>query len=186
MVRTRATCMHIPARTCPHSLSHGQVGFLLGCSFSWEDHLEQAGLIPRHVQQGTNVPMFNTDRDNTPAGVFSGKLVVSMRPYAPQQVAAVTNITGQYPLSHGAPIHHGDPEALGIKATSASWSMRPDYGEGVPIKDGEEPVFWACGVTPQNAIVQAKLPLAITHSPGHMFVSDLLTSEIMQASSRTM
>lgn len=156
------------------------VGFLLGCSFSWEDHLERAGLVPRHLEQKSNVPMFNTDRDNIPSGIFGGKLVVSMRPYRPQDVRAVTEITGQYPLSHGAPIYYGDPQALGIRTGSTEWSMHPDYGDGVSIKDGEVPVFWACGVTPQSAIMQAKLPLAITHAPGHMFITDLLTSEIMQ------
>ena len=164
--------------------SEDMVGFLLGCSFSWEDHLEKAGLVPRHVEQKSNVPMFNTDRNNVRSGVFGGKLVVSMRPYKPQHVEAVSAITGQYPLSHGAPIHHGNPQALGI-VNRAEWSMQPDYGDGVRIRDGEVPVFWACGVTPQNAIMEAALPLAITHAPGHMFITDLLTSEIMQTSCKT-
>jgi uncharacterized protein YcsI (UPF0317 family) len=155
------------------------VGFLLGCSFSWEGHLEEEGAVPRHVELGCNVPMFITNRDNSPAGIFRGKLVVSMRPYRPELLDKVTRITGRYPLSHGAPIHYGDPGALGIGA-ARGWSMAPDFGEGVPLRDGEVPVFWACGVTPQTAILQARLPLAITHAPGHMFVTDIRTTEIMQ------
>eukprot|EP00277_Geminigera_cryophila_P008736 CAMPEP_0179409684 /NCGR_PEP_ID=MMETSP0799-20121207/2848_1 /TAXON_ID=46947 /ORGANISM="Geminigera cryophila, Strain CCMP2564" /LENGTH=305 /DNA_ID=CAMNT_0021181409 /DNA_START=53 /DNA_END=970 /DNA_ORIENTATION=- len=156
------------------------VGFLLGCSFSWEGLLKQAHCPPRHLQQGCNVPMFVTNRKNEAAGIFQGKLVVSMRPYRPDQFETVTEITSRYPLSHGGPIHYGDPQALGIDTSNANWNMHPDFGDGVPIEKNEVPVFWACGVTPQTAIMEARLPLVITHAPGHMFVTDLLTSEIMQ------
>eukprot|EP00802_Teleaulax_amphioxeia_P022224 Tamp_22647.p1 GENE.Tamp_22647~~Tamp_22647.p1 ORF type:complete len:317 (+),score=60.64 Tamp_22647:62-1012(+) len=161
--------------------THDMVGFLLGCSFSWEDELERAGCVPRHIERKKNVPMFNTSWANQAAGVFEGKLVVSMRPYRPDQLDTVRHITSRYPLSHGGPIHAGDPQVLGIAADTRDWSLHPDFGDGVDIKDDEIPVFWACGVTPQTAVMQAKLPLAITHAPGHMFITDLLTEEIAQA-----
>ena len=160
--------------------THDMVGFLLGCSFSWEQELGDAGCMPRHMQLQRNVPMFITNRANEASGVFQGKLVVSMRPYRPDQLATVTAITSKYPLPHGGPIHHGDAQELGIDCRKSDWSMYPDFGDGVTIKEGEMPVFWACGVTPQTAIMEAKLPLAITHAPGHMFVTDMLTSEITQ------
>ena len=160
------------------------VGFLLGCSFSWEAELAAAGLVPRHMELNSNVPMFVTDRANAAAGAFRGKLVVSMRPYLPEQVGRVSLLTAQYPLAHGAPIFSGDPRGLGI-APSHDWNMRPDFGDGVPLLDGEIGVFWACGVTPQTAIMDAKLPLAITHAPGHMFVTDLWTGETRLPSSST-
>eukprot|EP00971_Amphidinium_carterae_P255986 5082638-Amphidinium_carterae.1 len=146
---------------------------LLGCSFTWEDFLEQAGLCPRHVQEGHNVPMFNTSIDLHRVGRFGGQMVVSMRPYSPSEIDRVRSITAAYPAAHGAPIHVGNPEAIGVQNCST-----PDYGEAVQIFDGEVPVFWACGVTPQNALRKAKLPLAITHAPGHMFLADIRCEEL--------
>lgn len=144
------------------------VGFLLGCSFTFENALTKAGLAVRHLEQGCNVPMYRTSIACKPAGKFSGPLVVSMRPYRPEQVDAVVRVTGAYPEMHGAPIHVGDPAAIGIADLA-----RPDFGDAVTIQPGETPVFWACGVTPQLALAQARCELAITHSPGCMFVTDL-------------
>ncbi|HID22823.1 MAG TPA: DUF1445 domain-containing protein, partial [Planctomycetaceae bacterium] len=134
---------------------------------SWEGRLAEEGLTPRHVEAGTNVPMFDTSVKNSVAGVFGGHLVVSMRPLRPDQLVRAVEITSRYPEAHGGPVHFGDPSAIGIGDLS-----RPDYGEPVTVREGELPVFWACGVTPQAAIVEARPPLAITHSPGCMFVTD--------------
>lgn len=144
------------------------VAFLLGCSFTFENALVQAGLRVRHIDQGRNVPMYRTSLACQPAGRFAGPLVVSMRPYRPDQVDAVARITAAFPRMHGAPVHVGDPVAIGIRDIH-----RPDFGDAVTIEPDEVPVFWACGVTPQLAILAAKPDLAITHSPGHMFVTDL-------------
>jgi uncharacterized protein YcsI (UPF0317 family) len=147
------------------------VGFLLGCSFTFENALQAAGLPVRHLDEGRNVPMFRTAIPCQPAGRFTGELVVSMRPYLPEQVERAIEITSRYPTMHGAPIHVGDPAALGIQDL-----QRPDFGEAVTVHPGEVPVFWACGVTPQVALLKARPPLAITHSPGCMFVTDRLDS----------
>ncbi len=151
------------------------VAFLLGCSFTFERALAQAGLVPRHVELGCNVPMYRTNRPCQPAGPFRGPLVVSMRPYRPEQLEQVRRITACYPRMHGAPIHVGNPEGLGIEDLS-----RPDYGQPVPLEEGEVPVFWACGVTPQAALEQARCELAITHSPGCMFITNWRDEEFYQ------
>jgi uncharacterized protein YcsI (UPF0317 family) len=143
------------------------VAFLLGCSFSFEDAVQAAGIAIRHVDLHCNVSMYVTNRLCAPAGPFEGPMVVSMRPFAAADVARVTEISGRYPLAHGAPIHAGDPTLLGITDLT-----RPDYGDPVPVRPGEVPVFWACGVTPQAVAARARLPLMITHAPGHMFITD--------------
>jgi uncharacterized protein YcsI (UPF0317 family) len=143
------------------------VSFLLGCSFTFENALARAGLRVRHLDEGRNVPMYRTAVDCRPAGRFAGKLVVSMRPFPPELVDRAIEITGRFPTMHGAPVHVGDPAAIGIRDLT-----RPDFGESVTIHPGEVPVFWACGVTPQVALVEARCELAITHSPGCMFVTD--------------
>jgi uncharacterized protein YcsI (UPF0317 family) len=143
------------------------VGFLLGCSFTFERALAAAGLPVRHVQEGRNVPMFRTSIPCESAGRFAGPMVVSMRPYLPEQVDRVAEITARYPRMHGGPIHVGDPAAIGIENLA-----RPDFGDPVTVAPGELPVFWACGVTPQLALAAAAPDLAITHSPGCMFVTD--------------
>jgi len=149
------------------------VCFLLGCSFAFEGALLQAGLGVRHIEEGKNVPMYITNIPCRPAGVFSGNLVVSMRPYPEAEVPKAIAITARFPSVHGAPIHSGDPAAIGIRDLAAV-----DFGDSVELKPGEVPVFWACGVTPLVALRNAQLPLAITHSPGHMFVTDRLNSEL--------
>jgi uncharacterized protein YcsI (UPF0317 family) len=149
------------------------VSFLLGCSFSFEKPLLDAGLEVRNITCGCNVPMYRTNIPTRPAGVFHGPLVVSMRPYTPEQAITAALVTGSLPEVHGAPVHQGDPGAIGIADIA-----RPTYGDPVPIREGEIPVFWACGVTPQEALLRARLPLAITHAPGHMFVSDLREEQL--------
>ncbi|CAK9052185.1 unnamed protein product, partial [Durusdinium trenchii] len=148
-------------------------GFLLGCSFTWEDLLAEAELTPRHVQERRNVPMFNTSITLRSAGPFKGHMVVSMRPYREEDVPKVATITGEYPAAHGPPVQIGHPSRIGIEDLAV-----PDYGDPVSLRDGEVPVFWACGVTPQNALKNARLPLVITHAPGHMFVCDVRNHEL--------
>jgi uncharacterized protein YcsI (UPF0317 family) len=143
------------------------VAFLIGCSFTFERALLAEGLPVRHAEQGVNVPMYRTSRECRPAGRFAGPLVVSMRPMTPAQAIRATQITSRYPSVHGAPLHVGEPEALGIADVAA-----PDYGDPVEVREGEVPVFWACGVTPQAAAEESRPELMITHAPGHMFVTD--------------
>jgi uncharacterized protein YcsI (UPF0317 family) len=149
------------------------VSFLLGCSFTFEHPLMDAGIRMRHIDLDVNVPMYITNRPCKPAGVFHGPMVVSMRPIPPSQVVRTVQITSRFPDVHGAPVHMGDPAALGIQAIS-----RPDFGDAVTIGPDEVPVFWACGVTPQAVMMQAKPELAITHAPGYMFISDRRESEL--------
>ncbi|MGH7006701.1 MAG: putative hydro-lyase, partial [Alphaproteobacteria bacterium] len=144
------------------------VTFVLGCSFSFEGALIEAGLPLRHIDEGRNVAMFRTSIANVPAGPFGGNLVVSMRPFAPADAIRAIQITSRFPNVHGAPVHFGDPAAIGIADVA-----RPDWGDAVAILPGEVPVFWACGVTPQEAIRTARPALSITHKPGSMLVTDL-------------
>lgn len=144
------------------------VSFVIGCSFTFEAAMLRAGLPVRHIEQGGNVPMYRTNLPCASAGVFHGPLVVSMRPLTPGQAVQAVQVTSRYPAVHGAPVHWGDPASLGIADLS-----RPDFGDPVEIRQGEVPVFWACGVTPQCALMEAKLPLTISHAPGCMFVTDL-------------
>jgi uncharacterized protein YcsI (UPF0317 family) len=145
------------------------VAFLLGCSFSFEAAMQRAGLSVRHLDEGRNVPIYRTNVPCAPAGAFAGPLVVTMRPLTPAQAIDAVVITARYPQAHGAPVHFGDPAAIGISDLA-----RPDFGDAVTVRDGEVPVFWACGVTPQLAVMAARPDLAITHSPGCMFVTDCL------------
>jgi uncharacterized protein YcsI (UPF0317 family) len=143
------------------------VAFLLGCSFTFERAMLAEGLPVRHIEQGVNVPMYRTSIACRPAGRFSGPLVVSMRPMRADQAIRAAQVTSRFARAHGAPVHIGDPSAIGIDAVD-----RPDYGDPVEIRDGELPVFWACGVTPQAVAVESRPELMITHAPGHMFVTD--------------
>jgi uncharacterized protein YcsI (UPF0317 family) len=149
------------------------VGFLLGCSFTFENALLQAGLPVRHLEMGRNVPMYRTNLACRPAGVFRGPMTVSMRPMMPAQAIRATEVCARFPRAHGAPIHLGDPQALGIGDIS-----RPDFGDPVEIRPGEIPVFWACGVTPQTVAMEVRPPLLLTHKPGHMFVTDLRDADL--------
>ncbi len=149
------------------------VTFAIGCSFSFEEALREAGLAVRHQELGRNVPMYRTNRATVPAGPFHGPLVVSMRPFAPADAIRAIQITSRYPTVHGAPLHIGVPEDLGIADLAAPWQ-----GDPVPVAAGELPLFWACGITPQAAALAADLPLFIAHTPGHMLVTDRLNADL--------
>ncbi len=144
------------------------VSFLIGCSFSFEGDLLAADVPVRQIEEGCNVPMYNTNIPCETAGVFHGNMVVSMRPIPHALVPKAVQITGQMPRVHGAPVHIGAPEAIGISDLA-----HPDYGDAVTIRPGETPVFWPCGVTPQNAVMQSKPEFVITHAPGHMLITDV-------------
>lgn len=146
------------------------VTFIIGCSFSFEDAMIRSGLSIRHIEMGLNrtVPMYNTNIACKSAGRFTGNMVVTMRPLLPIDVVRAVEITSRYPRVHGSPIHIGNPKDIGINDLDL-----PDYGDKVYLKDGEIPVFWACGVTPQAAVVKSKPSICITHAPGHMLVLDI-------------
>ncbi|EKA61495.1 hypothetical protein B277_07256 [Janibacter hoylei PVAS-1] len=150
------------------------VAFLIGCSFTFEAALLEAGAPVRHIETGNNVPMYRTNRPCRSAGSIGGPLVVSMRPMPAEQVATAVRVTSRYPAVHGAPVHIGDPAALGIRDLAA-----PDFGDPVPVHEGEVPVFWACGVTPQAAIMESRPPFAIGHAPGMMAITDALDSDYL-------
>jgi uncharacterized protein YcsI (UPF0317 family) len=143
------------------------VAFLLGCSFTFEQALLDAGLPVRPLEQDTLVPVYQTNVACQPVGIFQGPLVVSMRPIPGHLVARAVVVTARYPFAHGAPVHVGDPSALGIADLN-----RTDYGEPVRMEPGDVPLFWACGVTPQAVAQAARVPWMITHAPGHMFITD--------------
>ena len=149
------------------------VAFLLGCSFSFEEALLEDGIALRHIACGSNVPMYRTNIDTLPAGRFRGPLVVSMRPLKPADAIRAVQITSRFPAVHGAPIHIGKPELIGIRDI-----MQPDYGDPVAVEADELPVFWACGVTPQSVIAAIKPAFCITHAPGYMLVTDLKNSHM--------
>lgn len=145
------------------------VSFLLGCSFSFEQALMDAGIGLRHVEQRRNVAMYKTNLPCADAGVFRSNMVVSMRPIRAADVARAVAISGRFPEVHGAPVHIGHPQAIGIADLD-----RPDFGDPVALADDELPVFWACGVTPQYAAQLSRIPFCISHSPGKMLVTDAM------------
>ena len=149
------------------------VTFLLGCSFTFETALLDAGISLRHIEQEKNVSMYVTTLATRSAGQFTGPTVVSMRPIPQEKVVRAVQITSRFPDVHGAPVHIGDPQRIGIRDLS-----RPDYGDIVELEEGEVPVFWACGVTPQAVAMHSKPPLMITHAPGNMFITDLRDQEL--------
>ncbi|HKS49709.1 MAG TPA: putative hydro-lyase [Amycolatopsis sp.] len=148
------------------------VAFQIGCSFTFETALAEAGVPLRHVEQGRNVSMYVTGRQCRPAGRMRGPMVVSMRPIPAELVDLAIRISGAMPAVHGAPVHVGDPAELGIEDLA-----KPDFGDPVRAAPGDVPVFWACGVTPQAALMASRPPFAITHAPGHMFVTDVRDEE---------
>jgi uncharacterized protein YcsI (UPF0317 family) len=154
------------------------VTFVLGCSFSFEEALTAAGLRLRYVEQGTNVPMFRTNVDCAPAGRFRGKLVVSMRPFKPADAIRAVEITSRYPRVHGSPVHLGKPELIGITDLNKPWA-----GDPTEVRADELPVFWACGITPQSVVLDAKPSLCLTHAPGHMLVTDLRNDDLRNGDS---
>ena len=149
------------------------VSFLIGCSFTFESALIEEGIEIRHITQGCNVPMYITNIPCKSAGQFSGPTVVSMRPIPYRQIVKAVTITGRYPKVHGAPLHIGNPSVIGISDIN-----RPEFGDPVEIHEGEVPVFWACGVTPQAVIMNARPPIVITHAPGYMFITDIKNTDL--------
>jgi uncharacterized protein YcsI (UPF0317 family) len=148
------------------------VAFVLGCSFSFEEALVDSGIELRHITCNATVPMYRTSIATVPAGPFHGPMVVSMRPMKPADAIRAIQITTRFPAVHGAPVHIGKPELIGIADL-----MKPDYGDAVPINDDEIPVFWACGVTPQSVVATVKPEFCITHYPGTMLVTDRRNTE---------
>ncbi|MGG0846388.1 putative hydro-lyase [Peribacillus simplex] len=144
------------------------VGFLIGCSFTFEHALLNNDISIRHIEEDCNVPMYKTNISCVEAGIFHGKMVASMRPIPQKDVVRAAQVTSRFPAVHGGPIHIGDPEAIGI-----SNIQQPDFGDAVTIREGEVPVFWACGVTPQSIAMETKPAIMITHAPGHMFITDI-------------
>ncbi|WP_342605329.1 putative hydro-lyase [Peribacillus sp. FSL E2-0159] len=144
------------------------VGFLIGCSFTFEHALLNNDISIRHIEENCNVPMYKTNISCVEAGVFHGKMVASMRPIPQKDVVRAAQVTSRFPAVHGGPIHIGDPEAIGV-----SNIKQPDFGDAVTIREGEVPVFWACGVTPQSIAMETKPAIMITHAPGHMFITDI-------------
>lgn len=151
------------------------VTFLLGCSFTFEQQLLENGVPVRHIELNRNVPMYITNIQCRPAGIFSGPMVVSMRPIPKTLVDKAISVTTDFKKAHGAPVHVGDPEKIGIKNVHQA-----DFGEDPVIREGEVPVFWACGVTPQMAVRQAKPHIAITHAPGYMYITDILDKDLIK------
>ncbi len=149
------------------------VTFVLGCSLSCEHALLSDGVPLRHIAEGTAVPMYRTNIDTVPAGPFSGKMVVSMRPFRAADAIRAIQMTSRFPLAHGAPVHMGDPGLIGIDDIDS-----PDEGDRVEVRDDEIPVFWACGVTPQVAVEQARPPICITHAPACMVITDVSASRL--------
>ena len=163
---------------CDHIRDHftdDMVTFLLGCSFTFEQDLLDHGVPVRHIELGRNVPMYITNRPCRPAGIFSGPMVVSMRPIPADLVERARTVTARYRRAHGAPVHVGDPIALGISDINI-----PDFGDPPEVRAGEVPVFWACGVTPQMALRQARPDIVITHAPGYMFITDIRDTELAE------
>ncbi|MDJ0858062.1 MAG: putative hydro-lyase [Dinoroseobacter sp.] len=144
------------------------VVFALGCSFTFEHALQEAGISLWHIDNDKTVPMFRSSIETVPAGPFRGKMVVSMRAVPKQRVAEAAEISKRYPLAHGGPVHWGEPKEIGIHDVT-----RPDWGDAAPVPDDHVPVFWACGVTPQVALEAAQMPICITHKPGHMLITDV-------------
>lgn len=161
--------------------------FAIGCSFTFEHALARAGIAMRHMDENSTVPMFRTSVETIAKGPFSGGMVVSMRPIKRSDIDRVMEICGGFPLSHGTPIHVGDPADIGIEDVDT-----PDWGQRIDIREDEVPVFWGCGVTPQAAIIRAKIPFCITHAPGSMLITDVdesytgpFVSQASNASTRT-
>jgi len=152
------------------------VGFALGCSYSFEAALLDAGLPLRHYEQKVKVPLYVTDMETAPAGRFHGPLIVSMRPFSPPDAIRAIAITGRCDKVHGAPVHAGDPAVIGIADLD-----RPYSGSALQFEPDDVPLFWACGVTPQVVMEKARPPIAITHKPGHMLITDWLNADLADA-----
>ncbi|MGI9476107.1 MAG: putative hydro-lyase [Hyphomicrobiaceae bacterium] len=151
------------------------VTFVIGCSYSFEDALMRDGLELRHHTENSCVPMYRTSLPLVSSGPFSGNVCVSMRPFRARDAIRAIEITSRFPLTHGTPVHLGDPTEIGITDLAA-----PLVGDPVTVRPGELPVFWGCGITPQYSLLSARPEIAITHKPGCLLVSDVLsTSDAM-------
>ncbi|MDP9651015.1 putative hydro-lyase [Paraburkholderia caledonica] len=148
--------------------------FALGCSFSFEHLLMSNDLPVRHIELGASSPVFISSIDNPRSGPFAGKLAVSMWPFKPAQAIKAIEITSRYPQVHGAPVHFGDPNEIGIADFN-----RPDFHGLSVVRDGEVPVFWACGLTPQVAVIAAEIPFAIGHAVGHMLITAMSVDQLL-------
>ncbi|XP_030339075.1 D-glutamate cyclase, mitochondrial isoform X2 [Strigops habroptila] len=155
------------------------VTFYLGCSFSFEKALQDAGIPVRNVEQKCNVSMYKTAVPCYCVSAFCCNLVVTMRPIPESKLEAAVLATSELKEAHGAPIHMGDPGLLGIQDLS-----KPDYGDPVHLHPGDIPVFWACGVTGVEAVINCRAPLAFTPSPGCMFITDLKNDNVTFRSSK--
>lgn len=149
------------------------VSFLLGSSYSFDSILRYAGVHLRCGETDELPPMFITNIETENAGVFHGPLVVSMRAVPRSELVKTVRITGLMRETHGAPVHLGSPSYIGIKDI-----MKPDFGKAVIIGPDEVPVFWASSVTAQMALINAKIDFVITQAPGHMFVTDIRTTDL--------
>ncbi len=149
------------------------VAFVLGCSFSFEEALLAEGVPLRHLEQGYTVPMYRSNIETVPAGPFHGPTVVSMRPMPMAEAVRAVEVTARFPMMHGKPVHIGEPAAIGIGPLD-----EPAWGDVPDVRPGEVPVFWACGVTPQAAVMAAKPPFCITHKPGSMLITDLPSGRV--------
>ncbi|MGL5694141.1 MAG: putative hydro-lyase [Peptostreptococcaceae bacterium] len=151
------------------------VSFIIGCSFSFESELIKNGIEVRHISQECNVPMYITNIECESAGIFNGKMVVSMRPIPFDKIVKSVTITSQLPKVHGTPIHIGDPKVIGIENIN-----NPDFGDKVDVYENEIPVFWPCGVTPQSVVMNVKPEIVITHSPGYMLITDIKNEDLKE------
>jgi uncharacterized protein YcsI (UPF0317 family) len=147
------------------------VAFLIGCSYTFEAAMVRANIPLRHVEDNRNVSVYITNIPCVSAGIFSGPMVVSMRPIPEKSVVRAIQVTSRFPATHGAPIHVGDPQKIGVQDL-----QKVDWGD--PLEKDDVPVFWACGVTPQAVAMASKPEIMITHSAGHMFLSDIRDEEL--------
>src|SRR2546422_4396935 len=150
------------------------VAFVLGCSFSFEQALLEAGLRLRYVEEGKNGPMCRPSIDTAPAGRLSGQPGACNRPSQPADAIRAIEITSRYPRVHGAPGHVGRPDLIGIEDLARPWA-----GDPTEVREDELPLFWACGITPQSVVLEARPSLCITHAPGHMLVTDLMNASLV-------
>ena len=157
------------------------VAFLLGCSNSMDDVLLEARIPQRHLEsEDGRISVYTSDIMCAPAGIFRGPVVVTMRPIPQDRLVDAISITARYPMAHGAPVHVGDPRAIGIDDLS-----RVGWGKYNELRHDDVPVFWACGVTPQAVAAKARIPEMITHAAGHMFVSDLKLTQLAHGTRMT-
>jgi uncharacterized protein YcsI (UPF0317 family) len=145
------------------------VGFMLGSSLTFSQALKEA-----ECESSTGITLYNTNITCVPSGSFKGHMVVTMQTLPPEKVARAVQVTGRFQATHGAPIHIGDPEAIGI--TDLSKTTGNTSAPSIP--KGHVPLFWACSVTPQIIAQETKIDFMITHSSGHGFVTDLMDYDI--------